>query len=105
MINRRRFLQTATATAALAAQGFSGQALAQQAATDRLIQVISDSRSDAQPVFDTIVASAVGLCDGVIGVVYLFDGEAITLAAQYDALGEPDWDHLRSLFPMPPAAE
>ena len=30
MINRRRFLQTATATAALAAQGFSGQALAQQ---------------------------------------------------------------------------
>ena len=30
MINRRRFLQTATATAALAAQGFSGEALAQQ---------------------------------------------------------------------------
>ena len=30
MINRRRFLQTATATAALAAQGFSGQVLAQQ---------------------------------------------------------------------------
>jgi glucans biosynthesis protein len=30
MINRRQFLQTATATAALAAQGFSGQALAQQ---------------------------------------------------------------------------
>jgi glucans biosynthesis protein len=30
MINRRQFLQTATATAALAAQGFSGPALAQQ---------------------------------------------------------------------------
>jgi len=30
MLNRRQFLQTATATAALAAQGFSGSALAQQ---------------------------------------------------------------------------
>src|SRR3954447_1240770 len=30
MINRRQFLQTATATAALAAQGFSGEGLAQQ---------------------------------------------------------------------------
>jgi len=77
------------------------EALVQQAAAGRLLQVISDSRSDAQPVFDTIVASAVDLCDGVIGVVYLFDGESITLAAQFDALGEQEWAYLRSLFPMP----
>ena len=76
--------------------------LAQQTATSRLLQVISDSRTDAQPVFDAIVASAVSLCGGVIGVVYLFDGQSVTLGAHVDALGVGEWAALRSLFPMPP---
>src|SRR4051812_28367867 len=50
------------------------EAMAQQTATGRLLKVVSDSRTDAQPAFETIVASAVDLCGGVIGVVYLFDG-------------------------------
>ena len=78
------------------------EGVVQQAATSRLLQVISDSRSDAQPVFDAIVASAVELCGGVIGVVYLFDGESITLAAQFDVVGQGEWAYLRSLFPMAP---
>jgi signal transduction histidine kinase len=77
------------------------EAQEQQTATSRLLQVISDSRADVQPVFDAIVASAVGLCDGVIGVVYLFDGESVTLGAHYDVLGDQEWARLRSLFPMP----
>lgn len=77
------------------------EALAQQTATSRLLQVISDSRTDAQPVFDTIVASAVDLCGGVIGVVYLFDGTVVTLAAHCDIVGAQEWATLDSLFPMP----
>src|SRR5215212_7086311 len=78
------------------------EALMQQAATGRLLQVVSESHTSTQPVFDAIVASAVSLCDGVIGVVYLFDGELITLAAELDVLGQREWATLQSLFPMPP---
>jgi hypothetical protein len=51
------------------------EAREQQAATSEILRVISSSPSDVQPVFDTIVRSAVRLCDGVIGAVNLFDGE------------------------------
>ena len=75
------------------------EALAQQTATSRLLQVVSGSQTDTQPVFDAIVASAVSLCDGVIGVVYLFDGEFITLGAHFDVLDEPEWTSPGSSLP------
>jgi hypothetical protein len=45
------------------------EAREQQAATSEILRVISSSPSDVQPVFHTIVRSAVRLCDGVIGAV------------------------------------
>ena len=60
------------------------EAREQQAATAEILRVISRSPSDAQPVFEAIVRSAVRLCDGLHGVVDRFDGELIHFAAQYN---------------------
>jgi GAF domain-containing protein len=53
------------------------EALEQQTATSEILRVISSSRTDVQPVFDTIVRSAVRLCDGLFGAVSMFDGEMV----------------------------
>ena len=53
------------------------EALEQQTATGEILRVISSSPTDVQPVFDTIVRSAVRLCDGLYGAVNMFDGEMI----------------------------
>jgi hypothetical protein len=45
------------------------EAREQQAATSEILRVISSSPTDVRPVFDTIVRSAVRLCNGVIGAV------------------------------------
>jgi GAF domain-containing protein len=53
------------------------ESLEQQTATGEILRVISSSPTDVQPVFDTIVRSAVRLCDGLYGAVNMFDGEMI----------------------------
>ena len=60
------------------------EALEQQTATSEILRVISSSPTDVQPVFDTIVSSAVRLCDGLFGTVFQFDGELIHNVAQYN---------------------
>jgi GAF domain-containing protein len=51
------------------------EALDQQTATSEILQVISGSPTDLQPVFETILANAVRLCDAQNGAVFRFDGE------------------------------
>jgi two-component system, NtrC family, sensor kinase len=53
-------------------------------ATSEILRVISSSPTDVQPVFDTIVRSAVRLCDGLFSALYQFDGELIYLVAQHN---------------------
>jgi hypothetical protein len=60
------------------------EALEQQTATAEILRVISSSPTDVQPVFDTIVSSAVRLCDGLFGALYRFDGELLHLVAHYN---------------------
>jgi two-component system, NtrC family, sensor kinase len=60
------------------------EALEQQTATAEILRVISRSQTDVQPVFNTIVRSAVGLCDGLFGALYRFDGELLHLVAHYN---------------------
>ena len=55
--------------------------LEQQTALSEILRVISQSPTDAQPVFDTIVAHALRLCDAPASGVYRFDGELIHVAA------------------------
>src|SRR4029077_3685176 len=68
------------------------EALEQQTATAEILRVISRSQTDVQPVFDTIVRSAVQLCDGLFSALFQFDGQLLHLVAHHNytpaALGE-----------------
>jgi signal transduction histidine kinase len=57
------------------------QALEQQTATSEILRVISNSPTDTQPVFDTIVQSGLTLFPGALVSVALRDGDTINAAA------------------------
>jgi signal transduction histidine kinase len=78
------------------------EALEQQTATSEILRVISQSQTDVQPVFDTIVAAAMKLCSASSANVFTFDGELIHLAAIVNV--DPDYvEALRQFFPRPPS--
>jgi GAF domain-containing protein len=60
------------------------ETLEQQTATSEILSVISTSPTNAQPVFEAIVRSAVRLCNARYGAVFKFDGDLIHLAAQHN---------------------
>ena len=60
------------------------EALEQQTATSEVLQVISRSPGDLQPVFDTMLKNAVRICDAKFGNVYRWDGDALRLAATFN---------------------
>jgi signal transduction histidine kinase len=70
-------------------------------ATSEILRVISSSPTDVLPVFDTIVRSAVRLCDGLYGTAVRFDGEMMHLAAGYNYTPEVR-QALEEAFPMRP---
>src|SRR5215470_454685 len=57
------------------------EALEQQTAASEILQVISRSPTDVQPVFDTIIRSAVRLLGGYSGLVTQIIGDHVHLAA------------------------
>jgi GAF domain-containing protein len=77
------------------------EALEQQTATAEILRVISRSQTDVQPVFDTIVRSAVRLCGGLFSALYQFDGELIQLVAQHNYTLE-GLEAARRVFPTHP---
>jgi len=76
-------------------------ALEQQTATSEILRVISQSQTDVQPVFDTIVRSAVRLCDGLFGTLFQFDGELLRHVAQHNFTPEA-LEEMHRIFPMRP---
>src|SRR5262245_30410871 len=80
------------------------EALDQQTATSEILGVISRSPTNAQPVFDTIVESAVRLCGAVRGSVYTFDGELIYLGA-HDSSPETTAFFKTQVFPRRPSRD
>jgi len=60
------------------------ESLEQQTATSEILRVISRSQTDVQPVFDTIVRSAVRLCDGIFSALFRYDGVLLHLVAQHN---------------------
>jgi GAF domain-containing protein len=71
-------------------------------ATSEILQVISRSPTDVQPVFDTIVTSAVQLCEGLFGTLWQFDGELIHQVAQHNYTPEA-LQEVRRLYPSRPS--
>jgi len=60
------------------------EALEQQTATGEILRVISQSLTDVQPVFDTILRNAVRLCGGFYCALFLVDGEMLHFRASHN---------------------
>ena len=57
------------------------EALEQQTATSEVLQVISSTPGDPQPIFATMLENAVRICDATFGNIYRWDGETLQLIA------------------------
>ena len=77
------------------------EALERQTATSEVLQVISSSPSDAQPVFDAIAQSVARLCRAQFCQVFRFDGELIHFAAEHGN-SPAGVAAVRSGYPIPP---
>jgi GAF domain-containing protein len=77
------------------------EALEQQTATSEILRVISSSPTDVQPVFVTIVRSAVQLSGARFGALHQFDGEQLHLVAHHNLTPEA-LAALQRAFPMRP---
>ena len=59
------------------------KSLEQQTATSEVLRVISSSPTNVQPVLDTIVRTAVSLCNSYDAVILLREGETLRIAAHH----------------------
>jgi two-component system, NtrC family, sensor kinase len=75
--------------------------LEQQTATSEILRVISSSPTDAQPVFESIAASALRLCGAKLCTVFRFDGKLIHLAALHHVSTQGIAAY-RDAYPAPP---
>ena len=61
------------------------EALQQQTATSEVLQVISRSAFDLQPVFEAVAESSLRLCGADRAFIFRFDGELLRMVAAYNA--------------------
>ena len=64
------------------------EALEQQTATSEVLQVISRSPSDLEPVFASMLDNALRICDAKFGSIYRWTGGALHLVATHNAPAE-----------------
>ena len=60
------------------------ESLERQTATSEVLQVISSSPGDLQPVFEAMLENAVRICDAKFGNIYRWDGELMHLLAAHN---------------------
>src|SRR6266545_2173945 len=60
------------------------EALEQQTATSEVLQVISSSPGELEPVFQSMLDNATRVCGANFGVMHLWDGDSFNIAAEYN---------------------
>ena len=76
------------------------EALRQQTATADVLQVISGSAFDLQPVFDTVAENSVKLCDAERAFIRRYDGEQLHLVAAFNTPAEfKEWLARHPIWP------
>jgi signal transduction histidine kinase len=79
------------------------EALEQQTATSEVLQVISSSAGDLQPVFAAMLEKAVRICDAGFGNIYRWDGQELHLVATHNT--PPAFAEIRAHVPYRPRPE
>ena len=77
------------------------EALEQQTATSEVLQVISSSHGDLEPVFSTMLEKAVRICDAKFGTLYLYEEGGLRLIAAHDVPAA--FEEVRGKGPIPAA--
>jgi GAF domain-containing protein len=75
------------------------ESLEQQTATSEVLQVISSSPGDLQPVFATMLENAARICDANFGNIFRWDGDALHLIATHNT--PPPFAEYRERRPLP----
>jgi class 3 adenylate cyclase/putative methionine-R-sulfoxide reductase with GAF domain len=76
------------------------EALEQQTATSEILQVISSSPGELEPVFATMLHEAVRICDAKSGGIYRVEGDAMRLVATHNV--PPQYAEARRFSPFHP---
>jgi two-component system NtrC family sensor kinase len=79
------------------------EALEQQTATSEVLQVISSSPGDVEPVFATMLENAARICDAKFGNIFRWDGDALHLVATHNT--PPAFAEARRSLPLRPNKE
>ena len=79
------------------------ESLEQQTATSEVLQVISSSPGDLQPVFETMLAKAVRICDAKFGNIFRWSDDALHLVATHNI--PPAFAEVRRRSPFRPGPE
>src|SRR5271166_2721276 len=59
------------------------ESLAQQTATSEVLQVISSSPGELEPIFQAMLENATRICEAVFGNLYLCDADAFRMVAAH----------------------
>jgi GAF domain-containing protein len=78
------------------------EALEQQTATSEVLGVISTSPGELEPVFRTMLANAVRICEAKIGSLYIREGDAFRTVATHNAPPAYVEARTRELLQPPP---
>jgi hypothetical protein len=65
------------------------ESLERETATSQILDIISSSPTDLQPVFRTILANATHLCEASYGALWLCEGDAFRCVVIHGALPQP----------------
>jgi signal transduction histidine kinase/CheY-like chemotaxis protein/putative methionine-R-sulfoxide reductase with GAF domain len=74
------------------------ESLEQQTATSEVLQVISSSPGDLEPVFNAMLENAVRICEAKFGTLLMYEAEAYRMVAMHDV--PPAFAEKRRLEPV-----